>query len=71
MLGHIISKEGIRIESSIIEAILKLEHPRNLKELQSFIGKINFLQRSIPNLAELLSKHYKHAKKGCKNKMGL
>jgi hypothetical protein len=54
LLGHIISKEGIRIDPSIIEAILKLEHPRNLKELQSFIGKINFLRRFIPNLAELL-----------------
>jgi ribonuclease HI len=43
LLGHIISKEGIRIDPSRIEAILKLEHPRNLKELQSFIGQINFL----------------------------
>jgi hypothetical protein len=54
LLGHIISKEGVRIDPSRIEAILKLEHPRNLKELQSFIGKINFLRRFIPNLAELL-----------------
>jgi hypothetical protein len=54
LLGHIISKEGIRIDPSRIEAILKIEHPRNLKEFQSFIGKINFLRRFIPNLAELL-----------------
>jgi hypothetical protein len=43
LLGHIISNYGIRIDPSRIEAILKLEHPRNLKELQSFIGQINFL----------------------------
>jgi hypothetical protein len=54
LLGHIISKEGIRIDPSRTEAILKIEHPRNLKELQSFIGQINFLRRFIPNLAELL-----------------
>jgi hypothetical protein len=54
LLGHIISKEGIKIDPSKIEAILKLEHPRNLKELQSFIGKINFLRRFILNLAKLL-----------------
>jgi hypothetical protein len=53
-LGHIISKDGIRIDPSKIEAIQKLEHPRNIKELQSFIGKIKFLRRFIPNLAELL-----------------
>jgi hypothetical protein len=54
LLGHIISKDGIKIDPSRIEAIQKLEHPRNLKELQSFIGRINFLRRFIPNLAELL-----------------
>jgi hypothetical protein len=43
LLGHIISKDGIKIDPSRIEAIQKLEHPRNLKELQSFIGRINFL----------------------------
>jgi hypothetical protein len=39
-LGHIISKNRIKIDPSRIEAIQKLEHPRNIKELQSFIGKI-------------------------------
>jgi hypothetical protein len=54
MLGHIVSKDGIKIDPSRIESIQKLEHPRNIKELQSFIEKINFLRRFIPNLAELL-----------------
>jgi hypothetical protein len=44
LLGLIISKDRIKIDPSIIEAIQKLEHPRNIKELQSFIGKINFLR---------------------------
>eukprot|EP00253_Pinus_taeda_P016485 PITA_16485 len=30
-----------------------MHHPRNIKELQAFLGKINFLRRFIPNLAEL------------------
>jgi len=54
LLGHIISKDEIKIDPNIIEYILKIDHPRNIKELQSFIGKINFLRRFIPNLAELL-----------------
>ena len=33
---------------------MQISHPRNIKELQSFIGKINFLRRFIPNLAEVL-----------------
>eukprot|EP00253_Pinus_taeda_P011475 PITA_11475 len=30
-----------------------MPHPRNIKELQAFLGKINFLRRFIQNLAEL------------------
>ena len=54
LLGHIISEEGIKIDPKRIEGILQISHPRNIKELQSFIGKINFLRRFITNLAELL-----------------
>ena len=43
LLGHIISKDGIRIDPERIQAILQIPHPRNIKELQAFIGKINFL----------------------------
>lgn len=54
MLGHIISKDGIRIDPTRIEAILKIQHPRSIRELQAFVGKINFLRRFISNLAELI-----------------
>jgi len=54
LLGHIISKDGIRIDPARIEAILNITHPRNIKELQSFLGKINFLRRFISNLSELI-----------------
>eukprot|EP00253_Pinus_taeda_P034607 PITA_34607 len=53
LLGHIISKDGIRIDPDRIQAILQMPHPRNIKELQAFLGKINFLRRFIPNLAQL------------------
>jgi len=52
--GHIISKEGIRIDLARIETILNITHLRNIKELQSFLGKIIFLRRFISNLAELI-----------------
>ena len=54
LLGHIISKDGIRIDPERIQAILQVPYPRNIKELQAFLGKINFLSRFIPNLAELI-----------------
>eukprot|EP00253_Pinus_taeda_P027018 PITA_27018 len=54
LLGHIISKDGIRIDPARVEAIQQIEQPRNRKEIQSFNGKLNFLRRFIPNLAEHL-----------------
>jgi len=54
LLGHITSKDGIKIDPARIEAILRLPHPRNVKKLQSFLRKINFLRRFISNLAELI-----------------
>lgn len=52
LLGHIISKYGIRIDPARIEAILQIQHPRSIRELQAFLGKINFLRRFISNLEE-------------------
>src|ERR1700733_4974472 len=54
LLGHIISKDGIIIDPERIQAILQIPYPRNTKELQGFLEKINFLRRFIPNLAELI-----------------
>ena len=54
LLGHIISKDGIRIDPSRVEAIEKIDIPRIRKEVQSFIGKVNFLRRFIPNCAEIM-----------------
>lgn len=54
MLGHLFSKEGIRIDPARIEAILNIQPPRNIKELQAFLGNINFLKIFISNLAEII-----------------
>lgn len=54
LIGHIISKEGIRIDPSRVEAILKINPPKNKKEFESFIGRISFLRRFIPNLVDIL-----------------
>jgi hypothetical protein len=54
LLGHIVSAEGVRIDSSRVEAIQTLSLPRSKKEVQSFLGKINFLRRFVSNFAELV-----------------
>jgi len=54
LLGHIISKDGIRIDPARVQAIQQIDLPRNKKEIQSFNGKMNFLRHFVPNLAEHL-----------------
>jgi hypothetical protein len=53
-LGHIVSAEGVRIDPSRVEAIQALSLPRSKKEVQAFLGKINFLRRFVSNFSELV-----------------
>jgi hypothetical protein len=55
LLGHIVSVEGVRIDPSKVEAIWSLSFPRSKKEVQYFLGKINFLRRFISNFIELVN----------------
>ena len=54
LLGHIVSAKGVRIDPNRVEAIQTLSLPRSKKEVQAFLGKINFLRRFISNFAELV-----------------
>ena len=54
LLGHTISKDGIKIDPHRVKSILKVDFPRNKKEIQSFIGQVNFLRRFILSFVEIL-----------------
>jgi hypothetical protein len=54
LLGHIISKDGIKIDPQRVDAIQKIAIPRTKKEIQSFIGKVNFLRKFISNFAKIM-----------------
>jgi hypothetical protein len=56
LLGHIVSTDGVKIDPSRVEAIHKLSLPRSKKDIQSFLGTINFIKRFIENFVEL-TKH--------------
>ena len=52
-LGHKLTSEGITPKITKTEAILKLQHPKSLKQLRSIMGSINHLSKLIPNNASL------------------
>src|SRR3954468_4752178 len=50
-LGFVVHKKGIEINQNKTKAILELKAPETKKQLQSLLGKINFLRRFISNLS--------------------
>ena len=66
LLGHIISKDGVKVDPKRVEAIKQVHLPHNLKSLQSFIGQINFIRRFITNFVELMKPLQKLLKKYAK-----
>jgi len=50
LLGFIIHEKSIGIDPKRIEAMKKVEAPTCKKDLQKFLGKMNFLRRFISNL---------------------
>lgn len=54
LLGHIVSRDGLMIDLERVEEILSLPLPSHKKGLQSFLGRINFVSRVIPDLASML-----------------
>ena len=51
-LGHKVTGNGVYVDDKKIEAIIKMPYPRNVKELQRFLGTINYLGKFIPMLSE-------------------
>ena len=47
-----------------VETITALSLPITLKELRSFVGKVSYLRRFIPGLAEILKPLMEQKKKG-------
>ena len=54
ILGHIIYKEGIRIDPNRVVEIQNIDFPRSKKEVQPFLGSVNILRRFILNFAEIV-----------------
>ena len=52
-LGYKLSQTGIKPINSKVQAITEKLTPKNLKELRSYLGAVNQLNRFIPNLAQL------------------
>ncbi|GJP67626.1 hypothetical protein CLOP_g24423, partial [Closterium sp. NIES-67] len=54
-LGHVISIDGVKIDPKKFATIQDWKLLANLRELQSFLGFVNYVRRFIPNMAGVTS----------------
>lgn len=65
-LGHVMNWKGITPTDTHLEAIKSLPEPKDLKQLQSFMGKINYYVKFIKNAAHISAPLNELRKKGQK-----
>ena len=52
-MGHIVSKEGIRIDFETVKANQQLSLPMSKLGVRSFFGQINFTRRFVLDFSEI------------------
>ncbi|KAI5086647.1 hypothetical protein C0J45_23302, partial [Silurus meridionalis] len=58
-LGHVIDTSGLHTSPSKVKAIVDAPVPKNVSQLRSFLGLLNYYGRFIPNIATLLKPLHK------------
>lgn len=52
-LGHVFSPDGCTPDKSKVEAIDQIKTPTNVKEVQRFLGMVNYIGKFVKNLSDL------------------
>ena len=51
--GHVLTKDGIQLDESKVKLILDWPVQENQKELQQFMGSVNYLSKFLAFLSDL------------------
>ena len=62
-LGFLVHNSGIEVDPAKATAIATMKPPATVKELKSFLGKVVYIRRFIPELASITSAFNKLHKK--------
>ena len=58
-VGFILDKNGVHVNQNKVKAINELAEPKDLKQLQIFLGGINYYSKFIPNMADIAKPLYR------------
>ena len=67
-LGFVLTRAGVKPQPKKVEAVLKLDEPKNVKQVRSFVGMVNYYKDHIPKRSELLHPLTSLTKKGARFK---
>ena len=70
LLGHKVSRLGLSTHEEKVKAILELERPRKLSQLQTFLGMVLYFSAFIPYYAFICAPLFHLLRKDCRWKWG-
>jgi hypothetical protein len=70
LLGHKVSRLGLSTHLEKVKAILELEHPRKLAQLQAFLGMVVYFSGFIPFYTNICGPLFQLLRKGAKWEWG-
>ena len=53
LLGYMVNKRGIDVDSNNIRAILDMPAPRTEREVKGFLGRLQYISRFIARLTDI------------------
>ena len=54
-LGHVISEEGLKPTADKVRALVEVPVPKDVTQLRSFLGLVNYYAKFLPNLSSALA----------------